>query len=801
MDQRVFPAHIRSDGSIQTVEEHCIHTGEYTSLFLSSVDLKQTGQLAGLLHDIGKLTEAFSRYINDSAQGKKTVRGSVNHTFAGVRYILEYLVDDKNPAEEFTGEILAYAVGAHHGQFDCIGEDGGNGFQYRCQKDGIGFEEVLSAIKSYEPILKQKLLLSCNEMGTIIQQIGLLAGKAPKEQKTKTLHFLIGCTARLVQSALIDADRRDTAEYMNQFVFPSYPEDMRALWKEELDYAQKKMDAFDQTTAINRARKNISDQCYRMAETKGSIFRLNVPTGAGKTVSSLRFALAYAYRNNKRRIIFTSPLLSILEQNAEVIRNFIVNQAIVLEHHSDAVHPTVEEGQLNLAELYLQDWDIPIIITTLVQLLNTMFSGDTTCIRRFHALCDAIIVIDEVQTVPDNMVSLFNLMISYLCEICHTTVVLCSATQPTFEYASFPLLIKPINMVPYSESVWRAFQRTSIEYNSNQTKCCLDDLPEYVEKLVGNSRSLLVICNKKSEAETLFKSLQGMKGRYDTYHLSASMCMEHRKTVLKRIRENLKKDDGRQMICVSTQVIEAGVDISFERVIRLLTGMDSVVQASGRCNRNHESEDLGKVYILNCTDEDLTMLNGIMRGKSASMQLLYRYEREPELFHHDLSSDESIITYYRCLYDRYNEHFQEYTVKGKNYTLLSLLSSNQELANLSLGKDQIILHQAFKLAGNLFSVFDKNTTEVIVPYGEEGRSVITDLCSERAEYDSAFVKEILKLARGYTVTLFDYQRKQLEKAGGIIQIPALGIWYLTEEYYDEDTGLTSEQGFRSYLEV
>ena len=189
--------------------------------------------------------------------------------------------------------------------------------------------------------------------------------------------------------------------------------------------------------AIQSARRIISQQCRQAADSTVGIYRLNVPTGAGKTLSALRFALAHSKAHGKSRIIFTSPLLSILEQNASVIREYVGDDGMILEHHSNVIQPEEDSEELDKAELLMETWDSsPIIITTLVQLLNTMFSGKTSCIRRFHALCDCTIIIDEMQTVPSNLLTLFHLTISFLAKACNTTIVLCSATQPCAEAAN-----------------------------------------------------------------------------------------------------------------------------------------------------------------------------------------------------------------------------------------------------------------------------------------------------------------------------------------------------------------------------
>jgi len=270
--------------------------------------------------------------------------------------------------------------------------------------------------------------------------------------------------ARLLLSAVIEGDRRDTAEFMNGAQFPAKREgdELREMWGACLERMEKKLLEFPTESPIDWARRAISDQCRKAAEERGGVFRLNVPTGGGKTLSALRYALAHAEKFGKERIIFTSPLLSILEQNAAVIRGYVQDDGLILEHHSNLIRPKDGEG-LDELELLTETWDAPIIITTLVQLLNTLFSGKTTAIRRFHALCNSVIVIDEVQTVPSKMLSLFSLTVNFLTEICGATVVLCSATQPCMERIAHPIHTPIPDLASCDSALWRAFQRTEIQ--------------------------------------------------------------------------------------------------------------------------------------------------------------------------------------------------------------------------------------------------------------------------------------------------------------------------------------------------
>lgn len=401
--------------------------------------------------------------------------------------------------------------------------------------------------------------------------------------------FVVGLLARLLLSAVIEGDRQDTAAFMGGRTPQNLPEDMTPVWAARLAYLEEKLRKFPGDGAIAHARQQISETCRAFAENPPGIYRLNVPTGGGKTLSSLRYALAHAKRFSKKRLIFTSPLLSILEQNADVIREFIGDDRLILEHHSNVVQTEASQDTLDKRELLVQSWNAPIILTSLVQLLNTLFDGKTTSIRRFQALCDSVIVIDEVQTVPVKLLSLFNLAIQFLSEQCRATIVLCSATQPCLEQAKHPLRRAPEDIVPYDEALWAAFRRTELQRIGSRR---LDELPDLIRAQMETTDSLLVVCNKKCEAVYLLTHTRSLE--YRSFHLSAAMCMQHRRDVLSRLQTALTQ--GEKVLCIATQVIEAGVDISFDAVLRLTAGMGSIVQAAGRCNRNGESETPRPVF-------------------------------------------------------------------------------------------------------------------------------------------------------------------------------------------------------------
>ena len=479
---------------------------------------------------------------------------------------------------------------------------------------------------------------------------------------------------------------------------------------------------------------------------------------------------------------------------AKRIREFVGDDRLILEHHSNIVQTESSQDALDERELLVQSWNAPIILTSLTQLLNTMFGGKTTSIRRFQSLCDSVIVIDEVQTVPVKLLSLFDLAIQFLSEQCRAAIVLCSATQPCLERAEHPLRRTPKDIVPYDEALWAAFRRTKLQQIGSRR---LDELPDLIRIQMETTDSLLVVCNKKSEAAYLLAHTRSAE--YQSFHLSAAMCMQHRRDVLSKLQNALAR--GEKILCIATQVIEAGVDISFGAVLRLTAGMDSIVQAAGRCNRNGESETLRPVSVVNCSDEKLGMLRDIQRGKDATLALTDAFEASPEQFGGSLFSDASIQYYYSALYRDMAAGEQDFYIREQKTTLLDLMSMNEKYANERCADaESFFLRQAFKTAGQYFSVFEEDTTDILVPYGD-GRQLVTELCSQRCQYDISYRAAVLKELHSYSVSIYQYQKKQLESMQALIPVCGGCSLVLAEGFYDAEVGLTSEQNSLEFWEV
>lgn len=780
-----YIAHIKDNGERQTCEGHCRMTAQYAMDALLPIGLGQTAYLAGLLHDEGKFSEEFLSYIMNTNSQKK---GSVIHSFAGVYDILKNYSATDTAIKKLTCELIAYAVGSHHGLFDCVDKNGDNGFNHRLTKQADYEKRAIRNFNS-QCATKEEISELLNQSEIEIQNVYKIILKMISEKPAEECTYYLGVLARLVLSAVIEGDRRDTAIFMNGTDFESIAYDPDEVWNQSLLSLESYIKNFNTTGAINGARHEFSERCAQFSAKPSGIYQLNLPTGGGKTVSAMRYAMEHAKKFNKKRIIYVAPLISILDQNIKVIRNIVQNDDIILEHHSNLImDDDINNGEKVRHDLYAETWNSPIILTTLVQFLNTMFSGKTTSVRRFHALCDSVIIIDEVQSVPNKLLSMFNLTVNFLNKVCGACIILCSATQPTFDKAKRPLNISQDRFLSDSEMKHynEIFKRTNI---IDKSRFNLEDIPEFAAGISDSVDSLLVVCNTKAEAKTVFERLKVMNR--NCYHLSASMCMKHRENLLNTIRAKLKNKE--KFICVSTQVIEAGVDISFQSVIRFSAGIDNIVQAAGRCNRNGEG-DCGNVYVIHCNNEKLGMLKDIKRAQDAYQDLLTEYEKRPENLDNDLASEKSIIYYYKSLYREIEQSsdMQDYPVKDFP-SIFDMLSDNTvSWTENPEENSNYCLHQAFKTAGEKYSVFDDNTQAVIVPYGE-GAEYITKLNSEKAKHDPIYTKKILTKSKEYTVNLFKYQVDKLDKNKGIYPIGDHLALAISKDYYDEECGIQTEE--------
>lgn len=791
-----FPAHIRIAGTggdqVQSVTEHCRAVSAYACTALQPAGLSGMGRLTGLIHDAGKFTAAFRDYITRAGHGEQVHKGSVNHTFAGVRLLFERCFDpDGSPFRNMACEILAFVAGSHHGMFDCIDPTGQDGFSHRLDAQGIFYEEA-----------KANFLSHCTDAASLdalfdeaVRELENLVARCKKFVKTQDeLLVCMSMACRLVLSAVIEGDRRDTAEFTHNMTFPPDPADPGAVWKVQLEAVEEKLRGLPEREPVDRVRRLISDRCRTFPVEASGIYRLSVPTGGGKTLTALRFALSAAQRHHKSRIFFVIPLLSVLEQNAKVIREYLTDDSLILEHHSNVLRVKHVDEKLDDNELLMETWRAPVVITTLVQLLNTLFDGNPTCIRRMNALADSIIVLDEVQSVPRHMISQFNLALSFLTGVCKSTVVLCSATQPCYEATDHPLSPKPLDLVPHDEALWQPFRRTVIHNQCRSGGYTPEELAAFALERLPEVQSLLLICNKKAQAETLYRLLCHADAH--VFHLSTAMCMAHRMDTLEQINALL---GNAPVICVATQMVECGVDFSFGCVIRIFAGLDNLLQSAGRCNRSGEFHRLCPVYLVNLHEENLSRLREIQDAQIAMKELLSSFERDSGAFDGDLQSDRAVQYYYRRFFGNMPRFAQDYPIPQYGTTMLKLLGFNEPFRQKNAQGGRHTICQAFRTAGDQFQVFDDNTVDVLVPY-RDGAEIIAALCSDRAKADFLYRKQLLDRAKKYTVSLFQYQYKLLLERHGLHSLCGDAAYAVQPAFYREDTGMDLSGGNQVFLE-
>ncbi|MDY3617582.1 CRISPR-associated helicase Cas3' [Agathobaculum sp.] len=785
-------AHSRRDekGSLQfqPLAAHCRQCAVYASAS-APPGMEKTAYLAGLLHDMGKYSTAFQDYLRRAAAGEEVRRGSVNHTFAGARYALERWHTDKEQSfRSLACELVAYAVGAHHGQFDCIALDGADGFRRRLETEGTGYVQARAAFLrdcENEQALDRLFGEAVREVTAACERLRQLADS---EQE---MLFYLGLLARQTLSAVIEGDRQDTAEYARAAVCGDAPD---VCWDTLLTAFESRLAAFSDTGDINQARKRISDCCRAAADRGGGVFRLNVPTGGGKTLASLRYALAAAALGGER-IFFVIPLLSVLEQNAKVIRDWLSDDELILEHHSNAVRENTVDGELDENELLLENWRAPVVVTTLVQLLNTLLAGRTSCIRRMGALRGSVIVIDEVQSVPRNLLSEFNLAMNYLVGFCGASVVLCSATQPCLEQAAHRLrYAEQPELVPQDES--RTFHRTEFISRLEPPGFTVEELADFAASQAEANGSLLLICNTRTQARALYAAMRS-RWRGQLFHLSNAMCMAHRIPTIDKIKQALA---GRgPVVCVSTQLVEAGVDFSFGCVIRVLAGLDNLIQSAGRCNRSGELGGVRPVYIVRLQCENLSHLKEIAQSQQAMASVLLQFARDPETFGNDLSGAVAVRAYYQTLYAEMKQGAQDYPLPGGG-TLLDLLSLNSEGRGHCAAAENYLIGQAFATAGQAFHVFDDAAVDVLVPYGG-GAALIASLGSPQAGHDLAYRFDLFRQTGAFSIPLYQYEVDRLRERGGVYPLCEGAVLALRPEFYSDQTGFSPEGDVNIFLEV
>ncbi|MCD8180202.1 MAG: CRISPR-associated helicase Cas3' [Firmicutes bacterium] len=772
-----YPARLIK-GREQSTREHSCNVSELCAQTMSQLGLSALGKITGLIHDAGKLTNEFIEYLR---RNNRAERGTVNHSAAGAEYIYNrFYLTEKNSVNKLTAQLIINSVYSHHGRlYDCINTEAQNEFLIKMDKHSdCGYEEIMKIF--FDEILSEEEIeklfyAACDEVNTVYAKLG------------KFGNFGTGMIQKLLYSALIDADRYDAYCFESgaEFGEAEMPD-----WSAALNAMEEKAESFKPDTPINKMRCDISRKCREAAGRGGGIYRLSVPTGSGKTLSSLRFALNFAHKNKSAHIFYVIPYTTIIDQTAKEVRE-ICGGDMVLEHHSGII--VEDDDEAKKYSLLTERWQTPVILTTVVQFMNALYAGKSACARRMRALCGSVIIIDEVQTVPRKMLNLFNEALNFLAEICGSTVLLCTATPPTLEKLSaHPLrLAQNCDIAPMNVETERVFKRTETVNLCSDKGMTLDEIARLAEEQAQDVGSVLVVMNKVSQARLIYDSI-GID--CEKIYLSTKKCGKHRLETIEYIKKRtaeLRENsaEGKKLIVVSTQLVEAGVDFSFECVIRALAGVDSLAQAAGRCNRSGEYDKLCKVFIVNVADEKLGMLEDIRLAKQSTENILLNNKNA------DLLLPETVQSYYSDYFKVREDKLDDmdYIIDGKD-TIMDLLSGNRNYTKQYGNKYKVPpLRQAFRTAGEKFRVIDSATYSIVIPYGD-GKKYAEDLTGGADIYEKL---KTVKKCGIYTVNVYEWELKRLKESGSVYFAEDIGVWIARNGSYTEEYGLKAadEQEF------
>ena len=810
-----FIAHVRqTDKCPQSVQTHLVETSELAKIFARKLNLEPVGELLGLMHDFGKYSCKFQKYIHDETglfnpdldDEESTPNGSkVDHSTAGAQWVYREL--RKFGAEQSIGELFGQMMGlciaSHHGEglIDCLDGEGNPKWIKRFNKTDE-LTHLAECEQNADEVVQQKAheLAGENLIRSLLKAVKLILSDSTTNDKIK--EFYLGCLTRFLFSCLIDADRINSSDFEREA-----QKEVRCLteksdWQSAINKLETHLASFENRYPIDEIRRRISSDCLKRAVDSQGIYTLTVPTGGGKTLASLRYALHHAQKHNLDRIIYIIPYTSIIDQNAQAVRE-ILGEDWVLEHHSN-LEPEKQSWQ---DKLLSENWDKPIVFTTMVQFLDAWFGGGTRGARHIHPMTNSVLIFDEIQTLPVKCVHLFCNVLNWLTKFGKSTAVLCTATQPLLGelgLQNFPedkrgaITARGLLRLPENAEIMGKYQdldklfadlsRVEIRFNEKSGGWNVEEAGTFLLEQFQTTPSCLFIVNTKKWAQELYQYSQKQNVPPEAlFHLSTHQCAAHRKAIFDTIKARLK--NKQPVICISTQLIEAGVDISMACVIRALGGLDSIAQAAGRCNRHGEKEGKGQVWVLNLQEQDFTrILPDIQAGKTHAERVFRDFAGQDIL---QPAAIERYFEYY--FYQRSDE--MSYSIKNSaTGSLLDWLSDNAlnpyGEKNNKRSKLLPLLMQSFKSAGCAFQAIDAPTRAVIVPYGE-GTELIAKLCGE---WDPKEMHHTLQKAQRYSVNVFPNVWGKLQKENALHEtIEGSGIYYLKERHYNDEFGLSLDE--------
>lgn len=702
-----YIAHKRgeSDNAEQLLLEHLKNVSELSEKFAKCLNLSDYAEIIGMLHDIGKYSNRFQERINGNEKIK------VDHSTCGSQ-------------EAFKMKLLmaAFCIAGHHGGIPDIGHRGDidtdSTLTGRLNRNTENYSAWHNEVESskFKPISEP-----------------FTNDRIPY---TFILRFLFSC--------LVDADYLDTENFMsNGAVSRDSGDELPFLLSLLNNHIEKWQNP---SGKLNILRTQMLNECIEVGQkSSDKLFTLTVPTGGGKTISSMAFALNYAAKRRKKRIIYVIPYTSIIEQNAEVFRK-IFGMKNILENHSNVDLNNLDDETKIQMMLAAENWDSPIIVTTAVQFFESMFSNKPSKCRKIHNIADSVVIFDEAQMLPLDYLLPCATAIRQLAENYNSAVVLCTATQPNFQ--SILNLTGKKNELQLTEICKSAqnltddFRRVNFKYEDK-----LED--DEIALELKQCKQVLCIVNKKAHAQKIYS----MIGESDeNFHLSTYMYPAHRQRVLEKIRKRL--DENKPCRVVSTSLIEAGVDIDFPTVYRAISGIDSILQAGGRCNReNKRNSSECIVHIFN-TDE---VLSYQQTNTDAAMEVIKKYGDKIYL-------PEAIKMYFDNLY-YYRDIDKTHKVFDKKGIINSL--TNLEFESVA---------QKFKLI--------ENDTKSLYICTEENKKEIDDL--RHGNYS----KELFRNLQKYVVNLYERDFKKLDEACCIEYIDSNFYILSDSNYYSDKTGIT-----------
>jgi CRISPR-associated endonuclease/helicase Cas3 len=716
----------------ELLSDHLAKVAAAASDFAAVFGAGPWGAVIGDCHDLGKASAEFQRYLADSSELEAANAGEerdtprrVNHSTYGARYVAKQIGDIR-------GQLLAFCIAGHHAGLpnESCTDDASQRSTLR-----YGLDErpipVADAPNLTPPDLRLPLKAASSD----------LRG------------FQLAFFTRMIFSCLVDADRTCTEAFCNRD-----QAEQRQLSRPGIQELRTQLDAYlelmrtSERTKVNLQRDSILQQCLQAANIEPGFFSLQVPTGGGKTLSSLAFALHHAVLKNLRHVVVAIPFTSIIEQTADVYRRALGPLADrgLVEHHTN-LRPT-HDTRAN--QFGAENWDAPLIVTTNVQLLESLFAAATTPCRKLHRLANSVIILDEAQMLPVNLLKPTLAVLRELVRNYGCTIVLCTATQPALEFREeFPIGLEEVRpIIAEPKALFRAMRRVEVRHVGR-----LDD--RELAMRLSSEPQVLCIVNTRRHAARLYDAVAAQSEPGTCFHLSTLMCGAHRRQTIETIRERIRTGNCR---IISTQLIEAGVDIDLPVVYRAAAGFDSIAQAAGRCNREGRAP-MGTTYVFDAEDPPPP---GLLRDGEASAKELLNHS--PDM---DPLSPEAVEAYFRLLYWKKRESWDKKQI--------------MPMMQLDQNRPHRALFQFRDIEDNYRLIEDKQLP-ILVPFDRKAEDFGDNLLSGRVNFVPDWQLQ------SYLVSIPERTLREMEK-NGFIQAHDSGVGVLLrKDAYTRAKGLTLE---------